>query len=133
MRNNPYDDIFKNLAKMMEDLLRNLPNQGTSQFVGYTIITEPGQPPRVLRRDRDGNKHEIPYELIETKDRIFVTAEIAADRKEAPYAQIGSKTVRIHQGEEETEIDLGCDIDIDHSFYNVHHGVMDIVCYKASG
>src|SRR5512138_3329354 len=87
MRNNPYDDIFKNLAKMMEDLLRNLPNQGTSQFVGYTIITEPGQPPRVLRRDREGNKHEIPYELIETKDRIFVTAEIAADKKEAPYAQ----------------------------------------------
>jgi HSP20 family molecular chaperone IbpA len=131
MRNDPYDDIFRNLAKMMEELLKDLPAQGMSHFVGYTIITQPGEAPRVLRRDREGNRQDVPYEVIETKDRIYVTAELEGDDDDMDlYADIGPDSICIHQNDGETIIDLDCDIDVERSYYDVLHGVMDIVCYK---
>ena len=37
--NGPYDDVFNNLAKIVEDIVRNMPENQHARIVGYTIIT----------------------------------------------------------------------------------------------
>ena len=75
-------------------------------------------------------KREIRYEMIETGDRIFITAEIPPGTKNAPYADITPDSVRICIDELNTAIPFEQKIDVIHSFYMVRHGVMDIVLRK---
>ncbi len=37
--NSPYDDVFNNLAKIVEDIVKNMPENQHARIVGYTIIT----------------------------------------------------------------------------------------------
>ena len=37
--NSPYDDVFNNLAKIVEDIVKNMPDNHHARIVGYTIIT----------------------------------------------------------------------------------------------
>ncbi len=37
--NGPYDDVFNNLAKIVEDIVKNMPDNQHARIVGYTIIT----------------------------------------------------------------------------------------------
>ena len=128
MPNNPYDDVFKNLAKMMEDILKNLPNQGPSHVVHYTIIAEPGEAPRVFQ-GMDDELEDIPYEMIETGECIYITAEIEPDI-EPPDVEIEPRTIRILEEDGETVVELDCEVDTEQSYYNIHHGILDIVCIK---
>jgi hypothetical protein len=49
----------------------------------------------------------------------------------APYVTFQNESVTLCTGgDEETVIDLDCEIDVPHSFYNVQHGVIDAVCRK---
>ena len=128
MPSNPYDDIFKNLARMMEDLLKYFPTQASSHVVHYTIIAEPGEAPRVFQESLE-ELEEVPYETIETEECIYITAEIESDDGEA-RVEIGPRSVTIWEKDGETTIDIECDIDPDRSSYNIHHGILDVVCYK---
>ena len=68
--------------------------------------------------------------MIETEDRIFITAEIPPDNRSAVYADIKPTRVEIVAGEQRTGIDLDSPVDLIHSFYQVRHGVMDIILKK---
>ena len=35
---NPYDDFLKNLAKLVEDIIKNMPDSENTRFIGCTII-----------------------------------------------------------------------------------------------
>ena len=39
MPNDSYDEFLKHIARMVEDIVRNLPEAEGTRFVGYTIIT----------------------------------------------------------------------------------------------
>src|SRR5512136_71287 len=84
--NGPYDDVFRNLAKIVEDIVKNMPESQQARIVGYTIITR--QPssddPRVYHFDSPEDDDDIPYEVIESDDQIFITAILPADLKNAP-------------------------------------------------
>lgn len=128
MPSDSYEDVFKNLARAMEDVLNNL-SLDDARFVGCTIITGTGDDPRILNID-DVEKDNIVYEMMESPENIFITAEIPPTTSTAPYAAIQTDSVIIHADDCELVINLPCSINIARSCYAVQNGIMDIVCYK---
>lgn len=131
MPNNPYDDFMKNLAKMIEEIMTNLPQQDNNpRFIGCTIIAgNPGDLANIFP-GQGKPAREIEYEVIEADDRFFITAIVPSDLKSAPYADIKPDSVRICMDEMEVTIDLPSPGDVIHSFYMVRHGVMDVMIKK---
>ena len=129
--NNPYDEVFNNLAKIVDELVRNMPEVQHARIIGYTIVTRhPSGDPAGFGTAGDNDSGEVPYEVLETDSHIFVTAELPPDPVNAPYADIQSELVRICIDNRITVINLSQRIDVIHSTYRVHRGVMDITLRK---
>jgi len=130
--NGPYDDVFNNLAKIVEDIVKSMPDHQHARIVGYTIITR--QPSsgetEVFRAGNSDDDGQILYEVTESDDQIFITAAMPADLKNAPYADIQPDSVRISVDSRETTIMLDHPIDRIHSTYRIHRGLMDITLKK---
>jgi hypothetical protein len=130
--NGPYDDVFSNLAKIVEDIVKNMPENQHARIIGYTIITR--QPdsddPQVFHFDSPEEEDDIPYELLESDDQIFITAVLPADLKNAPYADIEPDSVRIIADDKSVTVMLDNTVDRIHSYYRVHRGLMDITLKK---
>jgi HSP20 family molecular chaperone IbpA len=135
MQNNPsspYDDVFNNLAKIVEEIVKNMPDNQHARIIGYTIITrnpsngEPG----VFRMGEQEDDAEIPYEVVESEDMIYITAIMPTEYKNAPLVDI--QPDRVYVGIDNREITVMLDQPIDriHSSYRVHRGVMDITLKK---
>ena len=131
-KENPYDDFLKSLAKLVEDLMKDLPDEDEARFIGCTIIAGGTSGTAPFLQGRQGDRREIRYEVIESDDRIFITTQLPADIKNAPYADINPDSVRICIDDLDARIPLPVRIDVIHSFYIVRHGVMDIVLKKKS-
>ncbi|MGB9175806.1 MAG: CS domain-containing protein [Methanoregula sp.] len=136
MQNNPdspYDDMFNNLAKIVEDIVKNMPESQHAHIVGYTIITR--QPssddPRLFHFASQEDDDDIPYEVMESDDQIFITVTLPSDPKNAPYADIDTDRVRIIVDEKSVTVMLDHTVDRVHSYYRVHRGLMDITLKKA--
>lgn len=128
-QNNPYDEFLKNLAHMVEDMIRNMPENDGTHFVGYTIIAgNPGDLPRVI--PMGAKAEEIEFEVIQDETCIFVTGKLPPSAKSAAYADISTDRVTIVVGEKKASIPLDSSIDVIHSFYQVRHGIIDIVLKK---
>ncbi len=129
-KENPYDDFLKSLAKLVEDIMKDLPDDEHARFIGCTIIAggTSGTPP--FFQERHGNSREIRYEVIESDERIFITTQLPPDIKNAPYADIYPDSVRICIDDLDALIPVPVRIDVIHSFYMVRHGVMDVVLKK---
>ena len=135
MQNNPsgpYDEVFKNLAKIVEDIVKNMPESQQARVIGYTIITRQtdGADPEVFRAGAPDDGGDVPYEVIETDEDLFITAMLPSDPKNAPTAEIEPDRVRINVDENVTTVMLPHPIDRIHSTYRVHRGVMDIALKK---
>jgi len=130
--NNPYDDVFNNLAKIVEDIVKNMPDNEHARIVGYTIITRQPQngDPGIFRAGVPEDDGEIPYEMTETADQVFITAEMPATLKNAPVVDIEPERVRITAGDITTTIMLDHKVDRIHSYYRIHRSVMDITLKK---
>jgi hypothetical protein len=130
--NGPYDDVFSNLAKIVEDIVKNMPESQHARIIGYTIITR--QPssddPRVYHFDSPEDDDDIPYEVMESDDQVFITAALPADPKNAPYADIEADSVRIIVDDKSVTVMLDHAVDRVHSYYRVHRGLMDITLKK---
>ncbi len=129
-KENPYDDFLKSLAKLVEDIMKDLPNDEHARFIGCTIIAggAGGNPP--FFPGVQDNSREIRYEIIESDERIYITTQLPPDIKNAPYADIDRHSVRICIDDLDAKIPMPVPIDVIHSFYIVRHGVMDIVLKK---
>lgn len=131
--NNPYDDVFNNLAKIVEEIVKNMPDNHNARIIGYTIVTrhpsngEPG----AFRPGEADDDEEIPYEIVESDDRIFITVTMPADTKNAPLVDIQSSSVRVDIDHRNVTVMLDHTVDRIHSYYRIHRGVMDISLKKA--
>jgi hypothetical protein len=130
--NGPYDDMFSSLAKIVEDIVKNMPESQHARIIGYTIITR--QPecdnPQAFHFNTPEDDDEIPYEVMESDDWVFITATMPADPKNAPYADIETDHVKVLVDEKSVTIMLDSLVDRIHSYYRVHRGVMDITLKK---
>lgn len=132
MPNEPNDDLFKNFAKVMEDILSSLPLDENSRFVGCTIITSQGGEPRFIPLDEmeDEGGEDLDYEMIESPDKIYITAEMSPEAESAPDIDIQPDTVKISIDGDDVVIELPCLVHAGQSFSNVRNGVIDIICEK---
>jgi hypothetical protein len=130
--NGPYDDVFNNLAKIVEDIVKTLPESQQARVIGYTIITRhaAGGDPEIYRSGSHDDDGEIPYEVVETDEDLFITATLPADPRNAAVAEIEPDQVRICVDDRITTVMLPHPIDRIHSTYRVHRGVMDISLKK---
>lgn len=129
--NNPYDEVFNNLAKIVDELVRSMPEAQHARIIGYTIVTrQPSGDPASFGVVGDDDDGEVPYEVLENDSNIFVTAGLPPDPAHAPYADIQPDEVRICVDNSTTVIRLDKQIDVIHSTYRVHRGVMDITLRK---
>ncbi len=128
MQSDSNDEFMKRLAKMIEEMMKNLP-QENARFLGCTIFT--GSPDDIAKflQMREETK-KIEYEVIESDDIVFITAPIPPDLSSAPYADIKKDSVRIFMDDREALIELSAPADVIHSYYMVRHGVMDIMVKK---
>jgi len=128
----PYDDVFNNLARIVEDIVKNMPDSQHARIIGYTIITRQtaSGDPEVFQFGPPEDDGEVPYEIVETDDDVFITAMMPADPKNAPFADIEAQCVRIVVDDRITTIMLEPVVDRIHSYYRVHRGVMDISLKK---
>jgi hypothetical protein len=128
----PYDDVFNNLARIVEDIVKNMPDSQHARIIGYTIITRQtaSGEPEVFPFNPPEDDGEVPYEIVETDDDIFITAMMPADPKNAPFADIEPQCVRIVVDDRITTIMLEPVVDRIHSYYRIHRGVMDISLKK---
>lgn len=130
--NGPYDDVFNNLARIVEDIVKNMPESQQARVIGYTIITRHtvDGDPEIFRSGSPADDGEIPYEVVETDEDLFITATLPADPKNAAIADIEPDQVRIYVDDRTTTVMLPHPIDRIHSTYRVHRGVMDISMKK---
>lgn len=130
--NGPYDDVFGNLAKIVEEIVKNMPENQQARVIGYTIITRQAYDgdPGIFPLGQPEDDAEIPYEIVETDEDLFITAALPADPKNAPIADIEPDRVRICVDEQVTTVMLPHPVDRIHSTYRVHRGVMDIALKK---
>jgi HSP20 family molecular chaperone IbpA len=131
--NSPYDDVFNSLAKIVEDIVKNMPDNHDARIVGYTIITRhPSNGDTEIFRaaDDSGNVEEIPYEVVESEDMIYITATMPANPKNAPAIDIQTNNVHVCIDNRDINIMLDNPIDRIHSYYRIHHGLMDITLKK---
>ncbi len=128
---NPYDDVFSNISKIMEEMVKSMPEHQHARIVGYTIITRgSNEPPVVFRLGRDDDDDDIPYEVVETDDTIYITAEMPPTPKNVPFADIRVTSVRICVDDRQTTIVLDHPVDVIHSWFHLHRGVLDITLKK---
>jgi hypothetical protein len=130
MPSNTDDEIYRDLARLLEHMLRSLPTPEPGQVVGFTVMTgavpvDPG-----ASGFSDDDSTEIDYECFEGHDDVYVTARVPADLRTAPYVDIQPSQIRIVMDDRVAEIDLPAQIDVKHSFYQIRHGVMDVACRK---
>ncbi|HNX18196.1 MAG TPA: hypothetical protein PKM50_07715 [Methanoregula sp.] len=128
---NPYDEVFGNLSKIVEEIVRNMSEAENARIIGYTIVTRqaPGEP-GVFPGGSNSSDDDIPYEMQETDTHFFITAAIPPQAEHSPYADIQPDKVRICVDNRSTIVMLEKPIDIIHSTYRVHRGVMDISLWK---
>lgn len=131
MPGNPYDDFMQQLAKMVEEMIRSMPEKEGTRFVGYTIIAgNPGDMPHVIHMGKNPVAEEIEYEVLEDDRYVYVTGKLPSGCQAAAYADISPESVTIVVGEKKAGIPLPAKIDIIHSYYQVRHGVIDIILKK---
>lgn len=127
---NPYDEFIRNLSRVVEDLLKDLPDEEITHIIGCTIISGNGAklPQFILKKDE--SEDEIHFEMIEGPDRLFVTAGLPVHMSSAPYADITPDSLHIVVNEKRTPVPLPCRVDVIHSHYQVRHGMIDIILKK---
>lgn len=129
MPNNTDDRSYRDLARLLEHLIRNLPSPEPGQVVGFTVMTGAvPDGPQVFGFAEDTG--EIDYELTEGQDEIFVTLDVPSDLRTAPYVDIQAQQIRIMLDDQVIEVTMPVPIDVRHCYYQVRHGVMDVQCRK---
>lgn len=126
MPNNPYDEIFKTIAKILEDALGE--NGEPPRIIGCTIFACGGSPGSDPGQDDTGPG--FAYEVTESEPCVYITARVppACEGRASVVFEPRAVTVRI--GDLGETIELDDEIDAGKSSVAVNHGVLDVVCVK---
>ena len=133
MKREPNDDIIRNFAKAMEDMMSSLPFSENARFLGCTIFTGTGGDPFVFRSDDEDNTGDddgVDYEVIDGPDKIYVTVSLPSDTVDLPDVDIQSEFIKLIVDGMEVRVDLPCSVHTGQSYFEAKNGILDIVCEK---
>ena len=130
MPTDPYDDLFRNLAKAIEDLFSNLSQDEPARIIGCTIIS--GSADSSVLGDEEGSDDDasFDYEVIDGPEAIYITVEIPPHSGNLPVVKIMPSFVSISVDGDEIEIELPIEVQRDDSRSVIKNGMLDIVCKK---
>jgi len=126
MPNNPYDEIFRSIAKILEGVLGE--NGEPPRIIGCTIIASGGFPGRAQGQDDAGPG--FLYEVTESEQCVYITGRVPPVCEGQASVMFEPRAVILKIGDREEMIDLDDEIDAGESLISVNHGVLDVVCMK---
>ena len=134
MQNNPYDDLLRNLARLIEQVagleqnMRSpLDNQSESpRIIGCAIITGSAQDHEIpLRRP-----FEVGYEVVDAGDVAYLTVALPSLLTTIPEIEFAEETVFITAGGSRAPISLNFRIIPASCSYSITNGVVDMTLAK---
>ena len=129
------DDIIRNIAKVVENILENLQKEGNTRFIGCTVISGPDGEPRIFSRDIPGGRvkadsRELEYEIVEGEDVVYITVEVPFDISDMPRIDVSGRSVHLGFELIDYNIDLPCAVRSSGITKHLSNGVLDIVRAK---
>ena len=128
MANEPNDDVFRNLAKAMEEMIRNLPGGEPPRFIGCTIISGSGDDGRIFHMDE--YEDEFDYDLVEDSGFFYITLELSGEESSAPRVEFRDKAVQVTIDGHDYDVPLSAPIHQGQCRFGIKNGVLDIICPK---
>jgi HSP20 family molecular chaperone IbpA len=128
MANEPNDDVFRNLAKAMEEMIRNLPGNEPPRFIGCTIISGSGDDGRIFHMDE--YEDEFDYDLVEDSGFFYITLELSGEESSAPRVEFRDQAVQVTIDGRDYDVPLSAPIHQGQCRFGIKNGVLDIICPK---
>jgi hypothetical protein len=124
------DEIYRIIARLMEEFLAegSLPPGG--RFGGYAIVAGPGGIPAVVRIQQ-GELPALSPEVMEAEGEVHISAALPPGCDITPAIALRSLVAEITLGEETVAVNLPARIDVQACSWQVQNGVLDITCRKA--
>ncbi|PWR72032.1 CS domain-containing protein [Methanospirillum lacunae] len=135
MPNNPYDDLMKNLARLIEQVTgldQNMRYPGDNEFeaphiIGCAIITSGSTDQEIPLR----KPFEVGYEIVDADEVAFLTIALPSSLSALPEIEFDLDKVFITAGGARAPIDLSFQIIPESCTYTIMNGVVDITLTKA--
>lgn len=124
------DELFRIIARLIDDLSSEAGPSHEGVSGGYAIIASPGGIPTMIRIF-PGDYRENSWEVAEGEGRIYITAQLPAGIGSEPSVSFQPSEVRISFGGETRVVNLPARIDVRGCSYRVKNGILDITCKKA--
>lgn len=135
MSNSPYDDLLRNLARLIEQVAGLEQNMRSPQerqsdnthIFGCAIITGgvPQDQEIPIRRP-----FEVGYEIIDAGDIAYLTVALPSSLSTSPELEFTREAVYISAGASRAPITLTFPIDADSCSYQLVNGLVDITLVK---
>lgn len=137
MPNNPYDDLLRNLARLIEQVtgleqnmrtLRNM-HPDTPSIIGCAIIAG------ALPQDQEIPLHrplEVSYEIIDGGDVAYLTVALPSFLSGNPDVEVTEETVFISAAGSRAPVQLGFRVVTGACSYEIRNGVVDVTLVKES-
>jgi hypothetical protein len=137
MPNNPYDDLLKNLVRLLEQITSLEQNMRKMQdgtevkpgIIGCAIITGGLSPSDMVHRNTD-KKNGLIYEMVDAGETAFLTIQLPAPAGDEPEIVFQERTCHITMNGLSGSIDLQFQIIPESSTFTFSNGVLDVVLVK---
>jgi hypothetical protein len=135
MQNNPYDDLLKNLARLIEQvtgLEQNIKNlhdmqKDTPHIIGCAIITGGVLQDQEIPCRR---AFEVGYEIIDAGTIAYLTVALPSSLPGVPEIEFGEETIYITAAGSRAPVGLGFRVNPDSCSYSIKNGVVDATLIK---
>nr|WP_319539666.1 CS domain-containing protein [uncultured Methanospirillum sp.] len=135
MPNNPYDDLMKNLARLIEQVTgldQNMRYPGDNEYeapriIGCAIITSETSDQEIPLK----KPFEVGYEIVDAGEVAYLTIALPSSLSELPEIEFDAEKVFITAGGARAPVDLSFQIIPESCSFTITNGVVDITLTKA--
>ncbi len=135
MPNNPYDDLMKNLARLIEQVTgldQNMRYPGDNEseaprIIGCAIITSGTSDQEIPLK----KPFEVGYEIVDAGEVAYLTIALPSSLSKLPEIEFDSEKVFITAGGARAPIDLAFQIIPESCSFTITNGIVDITLTKA--
>jgi len=138
MPNNPYDDLLKNLLKLLEQIttlehhMHKFQDDGEKKpsIIGCAIITGGSLGGGLFDDGRSKRSDALPYEMIDNGMTAFLTIQLPSGVSDDPQVIFQTDECHINAGGLSGTISLKFPIIPETSTWSYHNGILDVTLSK---
>ncbi|HXX54473.1 MAG TPA: CS domain-containing protein [Methanoregula sp.] len=125
------NEFFGDVSRIVGEFIRRIPLPRGGQLAGYMVVPRgPLKPPVIFRVIGDRDDRRLQYESIESVNFQYITIGLPVGAGSTVWVDLEPCRVRIFIGELVATIRPSRPIDVLHSHYRLHRGVLDITLRK---